>query len=131
MLGKLILSHGDLAAALLRAVERISGCPPDGFRALCLDWDEKPDQAAVRVGQAIAEIDQGEGVLVLVDMYGGTPFNVASRFRELGKIEVVAGVNLPMALRLACAPAQLGTLRETAEWLQTKGQHSIVLAKSG
>lgn len=131
MLGKLILSHGDLAAAILRAVERISGCPPDGFRALCLDWDERADQAAARVGQAIAEIDQGEGVLILVDMYGGTPYNVASRYREPGRIEVLAGVNLPMALRLACAPAQFGSLRETAEWLQNKGQNSIVLAKSG
>lgn len=129
MLGKLILSHGNLARELLVAVEKISGCPASGFQALCLKWNESIDQAVARVGRAIGELDEGDGVLILVDMYGGTPFNVASRFRESARVEVVAGVNLPMVLRLACAPAQLGSLRETAEWLQTKGQQSIVLAK--
>ena len=131
MLGKLILSHGTLAAELLEAVERISGCPARGFRALCLDWNEGFEDALARVGQAIAELDEGDGVLVLVDMYGGTPSNVAARYRDGKRVEVITGVNLPMALRLACEPAQLASLRATAEWLQHKGQQSIVLAKGG
>ncbi len=131
MLGKLILSHGTLAAELLKAVERISACPARGFRALCLDWNEAFDDALERVGKAIEELDEGDGVLVLVDMYGGTPSNVAARFRDGKRVEVVTGVNLPMALRLACEPAQLASLRATAEWLQLKGQQSIVLAKGG
>ncbi|HVR99118.1 MAG TPA: PTS sugar transporter subunit IIA [Thermoanaerobaculia bacterium] len=131
MVGKLILSHGALAGELLEAVARISGCPPRGFRALCLDWNEGIEGAVARVERAIAEVDEGDGVLILVDMYGGTPSNVAARFRNGTTVEVVSGVNLPMVLRLACEPAHFGSLRETAEWLRLKGQQSIVLAKGG
>lgn len=131
MLGKLILSHGTLAQELLQAAEKISACPARGFKALCLDWNEGLDHALARVAHAIEEIDEGDGVLILVDMYGGTPSNVASRFRDGTNVEVVTGVNLPMVLRMACEPATLGTLRQTAEWLQLKGQQSIVLAKGG
>jgi len=131
MLGKLILSHGTLAAELLEAVERISACPARGFRAVCLDWNEGIEGALARIERAIAEVDEGDGVLILVDMYGGTPSNVAARFRDGKRVEVVTGVNLPMVLRLACEPARFGSLRETAEWLQQKGQQSILLAKDG
>lgn len=131
MLGKLILSHGTLARELLEAVERISGCPALGFKALCLEWSEGLDSALTRVKRAIAEVDDGDGVLILVDMYGGTPCNLASRFRDGKTVEVIAGVNLPMVLRLACEPTKRSSIRELAEWLQLKGQQSIVLAKGG
>jgi PTS system mannose-specific IIA component len=130
MIGKLLLSHGDLARALLTAVEKISGCAAKGFSALCLDWGDNVESATAKVAQAIAELDQGEGVLVLVDMYGGTPSNVALKLRDGKRVEVVAGVNLPMALRLACAPPALGGLQEIAAWLREKGTQSIVLPKS-
>jgi PTS system mannose-specific IIA component len=128
MIGKLILTHGGLAQELLSAASMISG-RLDGFEALSLDWSEGFDEARAKVAAALERLDQGQGVLILTDMYGGTPCNIAMAFFQAGKVEVLTGVNLPMVLRLAC---QAGTeetgLAELARWLQAKGQQSVRLA---
>jgi PTS system mannose-specific IIA component len=80
------------------------------------------------VRQAIARLDRGQGVLVLTDMFGSTPCNVASLFLEEGHVEILSGVNLPMVMRLACQPRQDGNLKELARWLQAKAQQSVCLA---
>ena len=78
---------------------------------------------------ASARLDQGQGVLILTDMYGGTPCNIAMTFFQTGKVEVLTGVNLPMVLRLACqAEPEETEVAELARWLQTKGQKSVALA---
>jgi len=124
MIGKLILTHGGLARELLSAAQVISG-RLNGFEALSLDWNDTFDEARSKVRAAIERLDEGQGVLILTDMYGGTPSNVAVTFLEVGKVEVLTGVNLPMVLRLACQSEEPPVLADMASWLQSKGQRSI------
>jgi PTS system mannose-specific IIA component len=126
MIGKLILTHGGLARELLAAAQVISG-RLSGFEALSLDWNDTVEEAKAKVRAAIDRLDEGQGVLVLTDMYGGTPTNVAVTFLQPGRVEVLTGVNLPMVLRLACQPEEPLGLAEVAHWLQTKGQRSLCL----
>jgi mannose PTS system EIIA component len=129
MIGKLLLTHGGLARELLAAADKISG-RVSGFEALSLDWSEGFDQARIQVGEALKRLDQGEGVLILTDVYGGTPCNVAMTFYQPGKVEVLAGVNLPMILRMACQAGMDGgrSVSELAHVLQEKGQRGVRLA---
>jgi len=128
MIGKLILTHGGLARELFAAATIISG-RLDGFEALSLDWNDGFDEARAKVAAALERLDQGQGVLILTDMYGGTPCNIAMTFFQAGKVEVLTGVNLPMVLRLGCqAEAQEPDVAELARWLQAKGQKSVCRA---
>jgi len=128
MIAKLILTHGGLARELLAAASVISG-HLSGFEALSLDWSDGFDDARAKVAGALERLDEGQGVLVLTDMYGGTPCNIAMTFFKPGKVEVLTGVNLPMVLRLACqAGPEEGTVSDLARWLQDKGQRSVCLA---
>jgi PTS system mannose-specific IIA component len=127
MIGTLILTHGGAARELLAAAQKIAGSLP-GFEALCLDWNEPLEELKAEVRQAIQRLDEGQGVLVLTDMFGSTPCNVASSFLEQGHVEILSGVNLPMVMRLACQPRLDGNLKELARWLQAKTQKSVCLA---
>ncbi|HEV2854218.1 MAG TPA: PTS sugar transporter subunit IIA [Thermoanaerobaculia bacterium] len=128
MIGKLILTHGGLARELLSAANVISG-RLNGFEALSLDWSDGFDEARGKVSAALTRLDTGEGVLILTDMYGGTPCNIAMTFFQAGKVEVLTGVNLPMVLRLACqAEADETSVTDLARALQAKGQKSVCLA---
>ncbi|HSN85271.1 MAG TPA: PTS sugar transporter subunit IIA, partial [Thermoanaerobaculia bacterium] len=126
MIGKLILTHGGLARELLSAAQVISG-RLSAFEALSLDWGDGFDEARSQVRAAIERLDQGEGVLILTDMFGGTPCNIAMTFLQPGKIEVLTGVNLPMGLRLACQAGEDGNLADLARALQVRGQKSLCL----
>lgn len=127
MIGTLILSHGNLADELLSAARTISG-NLEGFAALSLDWSDGFDEAQTRIERAIEQLDQGDGVLVLTDMFGGTPCNVALTFLKPGRVEIVTGVNLPMVVRLACRGQREKPVQEVARWLREKGRSSICLA---
>ncbi len=128
MIGKLILTHGGLARELLAAGKVISG-DSSSFEALSLDWSVPFEDARAQVGTALERLDQGQGVLILTDIYGGTPCNIAMTFYQPGKVEVLTGVNLPMVVKLACwAGSQDGTVSDLARALQAKGQKSICLA---
>lgn len=128
MIGKLVLTHGGMARELLAAANMISG-RLSGFEALSLDWSEGFDEGRGRVATALSRLDQGQGVLILTDMYGGTPCNIAMTFFQPGKVEVLTGVNLPMVLRLACQTgAEETSVPQLARWLQDKGQRSVCLA---
>ena len=125
MIGKLILSHGGLAEELLRTAERIAG-PLQGFRALSLSWDEGSEQLEARIRRELRDLDQGEGVLILADMFGDTPCNVAMSMLEPHRVELVSGINLPLVVRLAC-PGAPRTLDELAQWAVAKAQASVRL----
>jgi PTS system mannose-specific IIA component len=128
MIGKLILTHGGLARELLSAAGVISGSL-SGFEALSLDWSDGFEDARIKVAAALERLEQGQGVLILTDMYGGTPCNVAMTFFQPGKVEVLTGVNLPMVLRLACQTLDgREDVAELARWLQAKGAKSVCLA---
>jgi PTS system mannose-specific IIA component len=126
MIGKLILTHGGLARELLSAAQTISG-RLSGFEAISLDWNDGLEEAKAQISAAITRLDEGQGVLILTDMYGGTPCNVATVFHQPGKVEILTGVNLPMVLRLACQSVEDGNLSDVAHWLQAKAQRSLCL----
>lgn len=124
MIGTLILSHGRLAEELLLAGRRICGSAPR-VEALALEWDEELEQARLRLSQTIAALDFGQGVLVLADLPGGTPANLALELASTQRIEVISGVNLPMVMRLMCYPKEIESLPELAAWIAGKGRESI------
>ena len=124
MVGVLILTHGGLAPELLAAARIISGNLEE-FEALPLDWSDGFEEAHGKVGRLVRRLDRGDGVLILTDILGGTPFNVAMAFREPGRIEIVSGVNLPMVVRLGCLVSDDMALSELTGWLRDKGRSSI------
>lgn len=131
MLSTLIVTHGGLARELLSSAQTISG-EIERFEALSLDWQDGPDEVRGKIEAALLRLDAGEGVLILVDAYGGTPHTAALTFSRPGSVEVVSGVNLPMVMRLAC----LGNRQQTdptraAQWLQTKGREAIRVGCDG
>src|SRR5687767_2754570 len=100
MIGGLVVTHGRLAIELLNAAEMIVG-EIQGIAAVSLGWHDDVDTAATMVRNALERVKTPDGVLILTDMFGGTPTNIASTFLNEGKVEVVTGVNLPMLLKLA------------------------------
>lgn len=124
MVGILILSHGGLAEELLASARVISG-ELTGFEALALDWRVGPTEVRERLAAVLPRLDDGDGVLILTDMYGNTPSKVALDFRKSGRVEVVAGANLPMVVRLGCLTTQNMPLAEMAAWIRDKGRSSI------
>ena len=131
LIGTLILSHGRLAEELLAAGLKIYGTRPSGLTALALDWDEDLDAARQRLESAVESLDSGAGVLVLADVPGGTPYNLALELAERHRLEGGSGVNLPMVLRLICQPRAEIALGELAAFLAGKGQDSIKVAQVG
>ncbi len=124
----LVLTHGGLARELVAAAQMISG-DSHGIEALSLDWNDGIEEGRRKVARALEHLDNGDGVLILTDMFGGTPCNVAQSFQRPGRIEIVSGVNLPMVLRLACGCATNGrNPAEMARWLREKGRESVRLA---
>lgn len=124
MVGILILSHGGLAEELLAAARVISGTLP-GIDALTLDWRDGLEEARDKVRAVLPRLDHGDGVLILTDMYGSTPSNAALSLREAGRVEVIAGVNLPMVVRLGCLTTKNMPLADMAAWIRDKGRSSI------
>ena len=98
-IGVVITAHGDLAVALLRAAELIVG-PQAGVAAVCLDPQDGPESHAAALQAALEQVDCGAGVLVLTDLFGGTPANTAALGLGQGALVVLCGVNLPMLLEV-------------------------------
>lgn len=125
MVGVLILTHGRMADELLAAGRKITG-ELEAFESLALEWTDGFDEAQAKVGEALERLDQGDGVLVLTDIFGGTPSNVAMAYVDTGKVEVVSGVNLPMVVRLGCLRNHNSMpLDEMGAWIREKGRDSI------
>lgn len=129
MVSTLVISHGNLAESLVATARTIAG-PIAGLEALVLDWDASPELLAEQLGSAIRRLDEGQGVLILTDMFGDTPTNLALRQREPGRVEVVTGVNLPMVVRLSCRSGADSDLESLATWIRDKGQGSICLGSA-
>ena len=100
MIGVVVVTHGQLAAELLNAAETIVGELPR-FAAVSIGWHQDTQDAREELERAIARVRQGEGVLLLTDMFGGTPSNLAMTFLERDDVEVITGVSLPMLIKLA------------------------------
>ena len=127
MVGIVLVTHGGLGQEMLRTAEGIVG-PIEASRAVAIESRESMDQIREKMAQAIGEVDAGQGVLVLTDMFGGTPANLALTFLDERRVEVVTGVNLPMVLKLGTSRAEAATLSEAAHSIATYGQKNIVHA---
>jgi PTS system mannose-specific IIA component len=121
-----IVTHGQLASELLAAAEMIIG-PISHIAAVSIGWHDDVDAARDEVQRAITRVSKGGPVLLLTDMFGGTPTNIASMFLEEGVVEVVTGVNLPMVIKLATSTAE-DSLPEIARKICDQGRQGIYLA---
>ena len=121
-----IVTHGHLAGELLAAAEMIIG-PVSHITAVSIGWHDDVDAARDEVQRAIARVSQKAGVLLLTDMFGGTPTNIASMFLEEGKVEVITGVNLPMVIKLA-TQSGVEPLLELARRICDQGRQGIYMA---
>jgi PTS system mannose-specific IIA component len=126
MIGVVVVTHGQLATELLNAAETIAGDLP-GFAAVSIGWHEDTEDARGEIEQAIARVEQGAGVLILTDMFGGTPSNLAMSFLAQGRIEVITGVNLPMLIKLVNLPEQ-SDLLAVARDMRDQGRNAIWVA---
>lgn len=121
-----IVTHGHLANELLAAAEMIVK-DISHITAVSIGWHDDVEAAHDEVERAITRVSEGGGVLLLTDMFGGTPTNIASMFLAEGKVEVVTGVNLPMVIKLASQSGE-ESLAEVARRVRTQGQEGIYLA---
>ena len=127
MIGNVIVTHSRLGDALIEAAEFILGGKPDATVAVSVDLKENAEKLRDKIETAIKKVRQSEGVLILTDMFGGTPSNLSYSFLEEGKIEVISGVNLPILIK-ATSARQEKELSELAVTLETFGKRSISLA---
>jgi PTS system mannose-specific IIA component len=126
MVGVLVISHGRLANELLAAAKTIEPALVEQARAITLEWNLDPEAGRAEIARALKELDTGEGVIVLTDMFGGTPTNLSLGFLDPARSEVVTGVNLPMLIKLASVRRQNDQdLRRLAKLVAEKGQKSI------
>ena len=133
-LGVVVVTHGQLAAELLNSAEMIVGDLPQ-FTAVSIGWHEDVDQVREAIARAIERVsrvasgttDEAVGVLVLTDMFGGTPANLAVTFLETDKVEVITGVNLAMLMKLARPPKQPDLLAVARE-MREQGRNAIWVA---
>jgi PTS system ascorbate-specific IIA component len=122
MIGLVVVAHTPLASALVACARHVFGSVPERCAALDVDPAEAPAATLERSRQLVAEVDSGEGVLVLTDLFGATPANVAADLVRAGRIEVLTGVNVPMLLRaLSYRTGPLDTLVSKASAGATAG----------
>jgi mannose PTS system EIIA component len=99
MIGLVLVTHGRLATEFVVAMEHVVG-PQRAIAPICIGPDDDMESRRADIANAIAEVDTGRGVIVLTDLFGGTPSNLAISLMKPGKVEVIAGINLPMLIRL-------------------------------
>ena len=102
MIGLILVTHGQLAREFISAMEHVVG-PQDAIASVCIGPQDDAQACRDDISARIAEVDHGQGVIILTDLFGGTPSNLAISLLEEGKVEVIAGINLPMLIRLARA----------------------------
>lgn len=100
MIGMVLVTHGRLAEELVAALEHVVG-PQANVAAVCIGPDDDMEQRRRDILESVAHVDDGSGVVLLTDMFGGTPSNLAISIMDKAKVEVIAGVNLPMLIKLA------------------------------
>jgi len=126
MIGVVVVTHGQLATELVNAAEAIVGDLPNFF-AVSIGWHEDVQDARREIAEAIAAVTGPEGVLIVTDMFGGTPANLGITFLEAGKIEVVTGINLPMLIKLA-GLRDTSSVLDAARQIREHGRNAIWVA---
>lgn len=126
MIGVLITTHGNLGSELIKAAELIRGSLK-GVMHVTIDQTKGVETIKKEISTGIKKLDQGQGVLILTDLFGGTPSNISLSFLKDGKVEVITGVNLPMLLKLPDLREGI-SLKEFAQLIKDYGVKNISLA---
>jgi PTS system mannose-specific IIA component len=121
--GGVIVSHGQLATELLAAAETVVG-ELDHVTAVSIGWHDDVEMAKSEIERAIKRVSTGSGVIVLTDMFGGTPTNISAMFIKQNEVEIVTGVNLPMVIKLASQRTEL-PLTDVAREIEEQGKQAI------
>ena len=126
MIGALVVTHGHLGQELVAAAEMIVG-DISHIKSVSIGWHDDVNDAHNDIEKHILEVEDGSGVLILTDMFGGTPSNIALSFHDPGKVDVVTGVNLPMIIKIA-SQKEGETLASLARIVRDQGRSSIAMA---
>ena len=126
MIGALVVTHGHLGQELVAAAEMIVG-EISHIKAVSIGWHDDVNDARKDIEKRITEVESGNGVIILTDMFGGTPSNIALSFHDPGKVDVVTGVNLPMIIKIA-GQKEGDTLNSLARIVRDQGRSSISMA---
>lgn len=126
MPGLLVVTHGRVAEELVKAAKTIVG-PLDALEAVSIGWDDDVNAARDRIHEAVVRVGKGGGVLILTDMFGGTPTNIALSLLEPGRVEVVTGVNLPMLIKFTNLRDEL-QFADVAKRIADQGRRAIHVA---
>lgn len=102
MIGLILATHGRLAEEFVSAMEHVVG-PQESIETVCIGPHDDMEKRREEIARGIAKVDSGQGAIILTDLFGGTPSNLAISLLDAGKVEVIAGINLPMLIRLAGA----------------------------
>jgi PTS system mannose-specific IIA component len=126
MIGLVLVTHGRLAEELIGALEHVVG-PQESTAAVCIGPDDDMEQRRADIMDSVAKVDGGDGVVLLTDMFGGTPSNLAISIMEKANVEVIAGVNLPLLVKLASV-RETSSLADAVEAAQKAGRKYINIA---
>ncbi len=127
MIGIVIVTHSQLGEALIEAAEFIIGSRPESLESISIDLSENAEKLRTKIAQGIKKVKGQDGVIILTDMFGGTPSNLSYSFLEEGHIEVLSGVNLPILIQAARKKKKM-KLDQLAADLEAFGKKSISLA---
>jgi len=128
MIGIVIVTHAYLGEALIEAARLIFDENPESVVSVSIDLTQNVDRLRNKIKDAISAVDQNSGVLILTDMFGGTPSNLGYSFLEEGRIEVLSGVNLPVVIRAINLRKRMPALHDMAVVIEEYGKKSISLA---
>jgi PTS system mannose-specific IIA component len=126
MIGMILVTHGKLAEHFIDAMEHVVG-KQEGVATICIGPNDDMEQRRQEIADAIVRVDTGSGAIILTDLFGGTPSNLAISLLDAGRIEVIAGINLPMLIRLAGARKAMNVV-EAVHAAQTAGRNYITVA---
>jgi mannose PTS system EIIA component len=126
MIGMVLVTHGHLAAEFIAALEHVVG-PQSHIAAVCIGPEDDMEKRRADILDSVREVDSGDGVVLLTDMFGGTPSNLAISVMDRAKIEVIAGINLPMLIKLASL-RQSEPLADAVRGAQEAGRKYINVA---
>jgi len=126
MIGMVLVTHGRLAEELIAALEHVVG-PQVNISAVCIGPDDDMEQRRIHILECVAKAEEGNGVILLTDMFGGTPSNLAISIMDKANVEVLAGVNLPMLIKLV-GVRQTQSVQEAAHSAQEAGRKYINIA---
>jgi mannose PTS system EIIA component len=128
MTGIIVVAHFGLAEQFIEAAERIAGRKPENMVAVSIVPGKDANAVNQEILKAIKKVDQKQGVLILTDMFGGTPCNMSLAFLKEGAVEVLTGLNLPMLIEVVDTKNNSKSVSDLAQHLQSLGQKNICLA---